>query len=61
MLKRKISPIEVKSGNYRSHASLDKYIRKYHHKLGTAYIWYTKDIMIKDGICYLPLYMAVFL
>ena len=55
---KKISPIEVKSGNYRSHASLDKFIRKFHDRIGTPYILYTKDIMFKDGICHLPLYMA---
>ena len=58
---KKISPIEVKSGNYRSHASLDKFIHKYHSRIGTSYILYTKDMMIKDGICHLPLYMAIFL
>ena len=29
--------------------------------LGTPYILYTKDIMLKDGIWHLPLYMAMFL
>ncbi len=58
---KKISPIEVKSGNYRSHASLDKFQRKFGGKLGTPYILYTKDVMEKDGIWHLPLYMAMFL
>ncbi len=58
---KKISPIEVKSGNYRSHASLDKFIKKFYDKIGTPYILYTKDIMFKDGICHLPLYMACLL
>ncbi len=59
--KRKIAPIEVKSGNYRSHSSLDKFRRKFGNKLGTSYILYTKDVMEKDGILHLPLYMAMFL
>ncbi len=58
---KKISPVEVKSGNYRSHASLDKFRKKFSRKLGTAYILYTKDVMEKDGILHLPLYMAMYL
>ena len=57
--KKKISPIEVKSGNYRSHSSLDKFRRKFSKKIGTSYILYTKDVMEKDGILHLPLYMAM--
>lgn len=58
---KKISPIEVKSANYRSHASLDKFRKKFSQKIGTPYILYTKDVMEKDGIWHLPLYMAMFL
>lgn len=56
--KKKISPIEVKSGNYRSHSSLDKFRKKFSSKIGTPYIVYPKDVMEKDGIFHLPLYMA---
>lgn len=56
---RKICPIEVKSGNYRSHASLDKFKNKFSDKIGTSYILYSKDVMEKDGIWHLPLYMAM--
>ena len=59
--KGKISPIEVKSGNYRSHSSLDKFRKKFSSKIGTSYILYPKDVMEKDGIWHLPLYMAMFL
>ena len=59
--KRKICPLEVKSGNYRSHSSLDKFRNKFSSKLGTSYILYAKDVMEKDGILHLPLYMAMFL
>ena len=55
---KKIAPIEVKSGNYRRHASLDKFRRKFSSKLGTSYILYTKDLMIKDDIVHLPVYMG---
>ena len=58
---KKIAPIEVKSSNYRSHASLDKFRKKFSSKLGASYILYPKDVMEKDGIWHLPLYMAMFL
>lgn len=58
---KKIAPIEVKSGNYRSHASLDKFRKKYSRSIGTSYILYSKDVMEKDGVWHLPLYMAMFL
>lgn len=59
--KKKIAPIEVKSGDYRSHASLDKFRKRFSNKIGTPYILYPKDVMEKDGIWHLPLYMAMFL
>ena len=58
---KKICPVEVKSGNYRSHSSLDKFRKKFSAKIGASFILYTKDIMEKDGILHLPLYMAMFL
>ncbi|MCL2221591.1 MAG: ATP-binding protein, partial [Oscillospiraceae bacterium] len=58
---KKICPIEVKSSNYRKHSSLDKFRQKFKHALGDAYILYGKDLMIKEGIIHLPLYMAMFL
>ena len=59
--KRKICPIEVKSGTYRKHSSLDKFRSKFKGKIGQAYILYTKDILIKEDVIHLPLYMAMFL
>lgn len=55
---KKISPIEVKFGNYRSHSSLDKFRKHFSSVIGNSYILYTKDVMIKDGIIHLPIYMA---
>ena len=57
----RICPVEVKSGNYRSHASLDKFRAKFGSRLAPPVILYTKDVMQKDGILHLPLYMAMFL
>lgn len=59
--KRKICPIEVKSRVYRKHSSLDKFRGKFGGKLGQAYILYTKDVLIKDDVIHLPIYMAMFL
>lgn len=55
---KKISPVEVKSGNYRSHSSIDKFRKHFSSVIGTSYILYTKDVMKKDDIVHLPLYMA---
>ena len=54
----KTVPVEVKSGNYRSHSSLDKFRRKFGKSIGEPIILYTKDVMKKDGILHLPLFMA---
>ena len=56
-----ICPVEVKSAAYQRHASLDRFLSKFKNRLGTPYILYTKDVMEKDGIKHLPLYMAMFL
>lgn len=58
---KKVTPVEVKSGNYRSHSSLDKFRKHFSSVIGNSYILYTKDVMVKDGIIHLPLYMAEFL
>jgi len=58
---RKVSPIEVKSSAYRAHSSLDKFRKKFSKTIGDSYILYPKDIMIKDDVIHLPLYMAMLL
>lgn len=57
----KICPIEVKSNNYVSRSSLDKFRDKFSSKIGNSYILYSKDVIVKDGIIHLPVYMAMFL
>lgn len=59
--KGKICPIEVKFGDWRHHRSLDKFRSKFGANIGQPYILYTKDVMEKDGILHLPLFMAIFL
>ncbi|WP_067143497.1 ATP-binding protein [Oceanivirga salmonicida] len=58
---KKIFPVEVKSSSYRKHSSLDKFRVKFNKKIGESIILYQKDLMIKDGILHLPIYMAMFL
>lgn len=53
-----ICPIEVKSSGRYTLTSLEKYNRKFHGYLGKSYVLHSKDLMEKDGIVYLPLYMA---
>jgi hypothetical protein len=59
--KGKINPIEVKSSNYRAHASLDAFCKKYSQKIRTPFIVYTKDIANDGPVHYLPAYMVPFL
>ena len=58
---RKIQPVEVKSSVYKEHSSLDKFVRKFHRRLGEKYILYQKDLLIKDGVIHLPVYMTMFI
>ncbi len=53
-----ICPVEVKSATYKKHSSLNKFINKFSKRLGNKYVLYPKDIMEKDGVIHLPLYMA---
>lgn len=55
---KKISPIEVKSSGYKTHASLDAFAGKFHSRIGRQYLIYTKDLR-KDGpITCVPAYMC---
>ena len=57
----KICPMEVKSGNYRSHTSLDFFCDKYSKRIKEKYVVHTKDYKWENGISYLPVYMVPFL
>jgi hypothetical protein len=56
--KNNIHAIEVKSGKNTTHRSLDKFSAKYFDWLDTPYLLWDRDLLIKDGILHLPLYMA---
>ena len=54
----KISPVEVKSSKYGKHTALSKFIDKFSDRIGEKFILYPKDVLIKDDVTHLPLYMA---
>ena len=56
--KNKISPVEVKSSKYGKHTALSKFIDKFSDRIGEKFILYPKDVLIKDDVTHLPLYMA---
>jgi hypothetical protein len=58
---KKLAVIEVKSSTYRQHSSLDKFRKKYSERINNSYILYQKDLMVKDGVIHLPIYMGIFL
>lgn len=53
-----VSPVEVKSGRSYAYESLSKFRRKYSAFLDKAYVLHAKDVVLKDGVIHLPLYMA---
>lgn len=57
----KVVPIEVKSSNYRRHASLDAFCQKYSAQIAEKYILYTKTFQKEHDICLLPIYMLPFI
>lgn len=56
---KRIVPVEVKSSNYRNHKSFDYFKEKYNIKMNERYIIYSKDLDLKDGIMYIPIYMTM--
>lgn len=57
----KICPIEVKSGNYRSHKSLNLFCEKFSNRIKDKYVVHTKDYKSENGIQYIPIYMVPFI
>ena len=57
-----ICPVEVKSSDDSTHhPSLDSFRKIFRKGMGPSYVLHPKDVSRKDGIIYLPLYMAQFL
>ena len=58
----KISPIEVKSSSYKSHASMDEFCKKFSDRItNERYVVYTKDLRKEGNMLYIPAYMPLFL
>ena len=57
----KICPIEVKSGNYRTHKALDIFSETFSRRIKDRYVIHTKDYKREHGIHYIPFYMVPFL
>lgn len=53
-----ISPIEVKSSSNYTLTSLKKCVNKFGQYLAESYVLHSKDLEVKNGIIYLPLYMT---
>lgn len=56
---KRLVPIEVKSSNYTSHKSFDYFKEKYQLKINERYMIYTKDLLYKDEILFMPIYMTM--
>lgn len=56
--RNKVSPIEVKSSGYKTHASLNAFCDKYSGRILNKYVIYTKDLRREEGIDYVPVYMT---
>jgi hypothetical protein len=57
----KVTPIEVKSSGYRTHASLDAFCSKFSDRIQRKYLIYTKDLQRVGDVDYIPVYMTMFL
>lgn len=55
---KKICPVEVKSSTFKRHTSLDKFMKKFSRRIGESFILYQGDVMRREGVIHLPLYMA---
>ena len=59
--KSKIVPIEVKSSGYKTHASLDAFMRKFSSRIARGILLYTKDYQRNGMLEYVPIVMTEFL
>lgn len=57
----KIVPIEVKSGNYRFHKSIDDFCQKFSNWVKQPYLIHTKDYKKEGGLTFVPIYWVPFM
>jgi len=55
---KKISPIEVKSSKRYKTSSLTKFKSKFKSRIGQSILLHTKDLIKKEDIIYMPIYMV---
>ena len=60
-IRNKIFPIEVKSGDRYRITSLEKFREKFSRRIGDSYVIHPKNFSKKDGVTYIPCYMAFLL
>ena len=53
-----ISPVEVKSVQYRSPGSLDAFSAEFSQRISNRYAVHTKNYRMENGILYIPVYMV---
>ena len=54
----KLSPLEVKSSGYTTHASLDAFQMKFSSRILQRYLVYTKDLAWNQDVLMLPVFMV---
>lgn len=59
--RKKICPLEVKSGEYRKYTSLERFAKKFSERTGVCYIINTKDLKKENDVIAIPVYMTMFL
>lgn len=59
--KNKICPLEVKSGGYKKHISLDAFCDKFSSRILEKYLVYTKEFRKDEDIFCIPVYFVPFL
>ena len=55
---RNVRPVEVKSGKKATHKSLDKFVAKFGRYVEKPYLLWMKDRETRNGVDFLPIYMA---
>ena len=56
--RKNIIPVEVKSSRKYDHTSLNKFMQKFRNNLAEPIVLHSKDMAVKEGVTYLPLYMT---
>ena len=58
---KRVTPIEVKSSRSSEHVSRDHIMRKYPKMMNGPYVIHSKDLEVRDGVTYIPIYMTMLL